>query len=62
MEENTSTENNNTESAKNIETAKVKIEAILKEHNVVLIPIVVHQGDRTFSRIDIAPVQEAAEA
>jgi hypothetical protein len=40
----------------NLEEAKTEIEAILKKHNVVLVPIVVHQGDRTFSRIDIAPV------
>ena len=53
MEENTSTPVN-----PNLETAKTEIEAILKKHNVVLVPIVVHQGDRTFSRIDIAPVQE----
>lgn len=42
----------------NLEVAKTEIEAVLKKHNVVLIPIVVHQGDRTFSRIDIAPLQE----
>jgi hypothetical protein len=43
----------------NLEAAKTEIEALLKKHNVILVPIVVHQGDRTFSRIDIAPVQEA---
>ena len=53
MAENTSTPNTN------LEGAKADIEAVLKKYNVVLVPIVVHQGDRTFSRIDIAPVQEA---
>lgn len=56
MEEKTSTANTA------LETAKTEIEAILKKHNLVLVPIVVHQGDRTFSRIDIAPVQEVANS
>lgn len=42
----------------NLEAAKTEIEAVLKKYNVILVPIVVHQGDRTFSRIDIAPIQE----
>lgn len=39
----------------NIKTVKEKIEAICKEYNVALMPVVVHQGDRTFSTIDIVP-------
>lgn len=52
MEENTSTAN--------LDTAKTEIEVILKKYNLALIPVVVHRGDRTFSRIDIAPIQEVA--
>ena len=39
-----------------LSTAKSEIEEILKKYGVILVPIVVHQGDKTFSRIDIAPV------
>lgn len=45
-----------TTSASNLATAKGEIENILKKYGVILVPIVVHQGDKTFSRIDIAPV------
>lgn len=44
-----------------LETAKKEIEEILKKYNVVLLPIVIHQGDKTFSRIDIAPLQDIGE-
>lgn len=54
MEENTSTEKN-----PNLESAKEEIEAILKKYNVALVPIVIHQGDRTLSRIDITPIGES---
>jgi hypothetical protein len=50
----------------NIAKAKAAIETILKEHNVVLIPTVVHQGSRTFSHIEVVEVpaqgSEAAPA
>jgi hypothetical protein len=53
----------NTNQASNLTKAKEEIEKILKENNAILVPIVVHQGDRTFSRIDIAPAVPAeAEA
>lgn len=42
----------------NIAKAKAAIEAVLKEHNVVLIPTVVHQGSRTFSHIEVVEVPE----
>jgi hypothetical protein len=41
-----------------ISKAKEAIEAVLAEHKVALIPIVVHQGDRTFSSIDIVPIDQ----
>ena len=39
-----------------IKQAKEKIETICKEYQVTLMPVVVHQGDRTFSTIDIVPL------
>jgi hypothetical protein len=56
MEENTNVPNTALEEAKN------EIEAVLKKYNAVLVPIVVHQGDRTFSRIDITSIQEVEAA
>lgn len=35
--------------------AKEEIEQILLKYKIVLIPVVMHQGDKTISRIDIAP-------
>jgi hypothetical protein len=46
----------------NIVQAKEEIQTILTKYNVALIPTVIHQGDQTFSRIDIVPRQPAAEA
>jgi hypothetical protein len=42
----------------NIVKAKAAIEEILKQHKVVLIPTVVHQGNRTFSHIEVVEVPE----
>lgn len=42
----------------NVQKAKDAIEAILIEHKVILVPLVVHQGDQTFSSIDIVSVAE----
>jgi hypothetical protein len=42
----------------NIAKAKAAIEEVLKQHNVVLIPTVVHQGSRTFSHIEVVEVPE----
>jgi hypothetical protein len=42
--------------------AKKEVEAVLAKHNIILVPIVIHHGDRTISRIDIAPAPEASEA
>ena len=49
-------------SANQILAAKEQIQKILTEHNVALIPTVIHQGDQTFSRIDIVPRQPSAQA
>lgn len=42
----------------NLVKAKEEIETILLKYNIVLVPVVVHRGDKTTSRIDIAPVSE----
>jgi hypothetical protein len=46
----------------NVVSAKEEIQAVLTKYNVALIPTVIHQGDQTFSRIDIVPRQPAAQA
>ena len=40
----------------NFKQAKDEIEAICKKYGIVLIPVVVHQGNRTASSIEIVPV------
>ncbi len=42
----------------NITKAKAAIEEVLKQHNVVLIPTVVHQGNRTFSHIEVVEIPD----
>jgi hypothetical protein len=42
----------------NLVKAKEEIETILLKYNIVLVPVVVHRGDKTISRIDIAPASE----
>ena len=59
MEENT-TQNTGLSDEKLME-AKKEVEAVLAKHNIILVPIVIHHGDRTISRIDIAPAPEQAE-
>lgn len=54
MENNT---DKNVES-ENLAKAKSEIEEIVKKYNISLIPVVMHHGDKTFSRIDIAPASE----
>lgn len=48
-------EENNTINEEQLISAKQEIEEILKKYNIVLVPIVIHHGDRTISRIDVAP-------
>lgn len=37
----------------NMAKAKSEIEEITKRYNISLVPVVLHHGDKTFSRIDI---------
>lgn len=46
----------------NVVAAKEEIQAVLTKFNVALIPTIIHQGDQTFSRIDIVPRQSSSEA
>ena len=59
MEEN-KTQNSGLSDEKLME-AKKEVEAVLAKHNIILVPIVIHHGDRTISRIDIAPAPEQTE-
>lgn len=42
--------------------AKEEIEAICKKYKIILMPIVVHQGNKTFSSIDIVPAAALNQA
>lgn len=44
-----------------LKTVKEEIETICKKYNCILVPVIVHQGDRTFSSIEIAPLPAATE-
>lgn len=57
MEQNTAAQTSEQEQEM-LAKAKAEIEEVLKKYSIVLLPIVVHRGDKTFSRIDIAPVSE----
>lgn len=50
------------EQSEALTAAKSEIEALLQKHNIVLVPVVVHFGDKTFSRIDIAPAPSAPQS
>lgn len=39
-----------------IQQAKNELEEVCKKYNIALVPVVVHQGDRTFSSIEITPL------
>jgi hypothetical protein len=45
-----------------LQTVKQEIEAICKKYNIILVPVVVHQGDQTFSSIEIAPLKQQPQA
>jgi hypothetical protein len=49
-----------------LKQAKEELETICKKYEITLMPVVVHQGDRTFSSIEIVPrqalQQQASEA
>ena len=55
METETNSEN------ENLAKAKQEIEQILIKYGVILVPVVLHQGDKTMSRIDIAPASKRKE-
>lgn len=38
-----------------LKQAKQELEDICKKYDITLMPVVVHQGDRTFSSIEIVP-------
>ncbi len=38
-----------------LKQAKDELQAICEKYNISLIPVIVHQGDRTFSSIEIVP-------
>jgi hypothetical protein len=45
----------------NMEAAKKELEAICHKYQVSLVPVVVHHGERTFTSVEIVPVQKPAE-
>jgi hypothetical protein len=55
-------ETNKTEESENLAKAKIELEGILLKYKVVLLPVVMHQGDKTFSRIDIVPISKVEES
>jgi hypothetical protein len=44
-------------STNNFKQAKEELEAVCEKYGISLVPVVVHQGDRTFSSIEIVPRQ-----
>lgn len=49
-------DNTNTVDTANFKQAKEEIEAICKKYGISLVPVVVHQGNRTASSIEIVPI------
>ena len=47
------------EQTEKLAAAKAEVEAVLQKHNIVLVPVIVHFGDKTISRIDIAPAPQS---
>jgi hypothetical protein len=45
-----------------LKQAKEELEAICVKYSIALVPVVIHQGDRTISSIEIVPVKLQAEA
>ena len=39
----------------NMQLAKEEIQAICDKYNIILMPVVVHQGSRTYANVEIAP-------
>lgn len=59
MEENTQTP---TLTDEQLLAAKQEIEAVLQKYGILLVPIVIHHGDRTISRIDITAAPQQSQA
>lgn len=38
-----------------LKQAKEELEAVCKKYDITLLPVIVHQGDRSFSSIEIVP-------
>jgi len=38
-----------------LKQAKEELEAVCQKYEIVLVPVVIHQGDKTFSSIEITP-------
>jgi hypothetical protein len=45
----------------NLEQVKKELEDICTKYNIALVPVIVHQGNRTVSSIEIVPAQALAE-
>jgi hypothetical protein len=58
---NEDTTQNTTVTDEQLAAAKGEIETILQKYNIILVPVVMHHGDRTISRIDITPAQKQAD-
>lgn len=43
-----------------LKQVKEELEAICVKYSIALVPVVVHQGDRTFSSIEIVPLKQQA--
>ena len=50
------------EQNESLTAAKTEIEAVLQKYNIVLVPVVVHFGEKTFSRIDLAPAPATTQS
>jgi hypothetical protein len=44
-----------------IEQVKQEIETICEKYKITLIPVIVHQGNRTISSIEIVQIPQSAE-
>jgi len=45
-----------------LKQAKAELEAICQKYGINLIPVIVHQGDRTFSSIEMMPRTQTQSA
>jgi len=45
----------NTQEQDVVKLAKEELEAVCTKYNIVLVPVIIHQGNRTASSIEIVP-------